>query len=122
MKVLKFELFLPLIINYTKLLKIFDETLRYGEDSDCWRRIFLTYKPCVIKPSGVYSFKHNYLSEQSSLSSHVFEMSKSQLISLTKQMLFEVKPMKSKLIYLVAIGFSFVKATITLPLVLLCVQ
>ena len=102
----------PSIIVKTEVINkyLFNETLRYGEDSDCWRRIFLSHKPYTIEPSGVFSFKHNYLSDGGSLSSNTYEMSKSQLKSLISQMLFEVKPWSKKFFYFAAILFSFIKA------------
>ena len=103
----------PSIMLKTHIMKsnLFDESLRYGEDSDCWRRIFLHHQPIVYRSSGTCSFKHLYLSEGDSLSTNTLLMSKSQLTSLYNQMLLHENTIKQRSIYFLAILFSLIKAS-----------
>lgn len=102
----------PSIMIESDVIKnnLFNESMRFGEDSDCWRRIFLRHSPVLFTPSGTYSFKHLYLSKGGSLSTNTYEMSKSQLLSLTQQIQCEDITIKQQFIYSLAILFSLIKA------------
>lgn len=54
----------------------FDESMKYAEDYNLWIRIIHKHKALKIEEPLTYTFKHDYLSEQGSLSSNMWLMQK----------------------------------------------
>lgn len=88
----------------------FDDNLRYSEDADCWRRILLNHKGVLLQGANAFMFKHAFVSHQGSLSSNTWQMSKGQFQSLTKILSFPGISIKYRLIVVLALIWSMIKA------------
>ena len=65
----------PSVIIHKSLKEyLFDETIRYSEDYNLWKRITYKYKAIKILLPLTYTFKHDYISETNSLSSNLRKM------------------------------------------------
>lgn len=91
----------------------FDISMRYSEDYECWRRIILDGRAFFLKNAGTYSFKHPYISQQyGSLSSNTLKMSKGELQGLVKLLNNPIISFSNKLLILVALIYSAIKAVV----------
>ncbi|MCG3658919.1 glycosyltransferase family 2 protein [Aliarcobacter butzleri] len=65
----------PSVIIHKSLKEyLFDETIRYSEDYNLWKRITYKNKAIKIELPLTFTFKHDYISESNSLSSNLKEM------------------------------------------------
>lgn len=88
----------------------FNESMRYSEDVDCWRRILLNHRGIIISGPNAYMFKHAFLSDEGSLSSYTFKMSAAQLGSLARLMANANVALKHKLLVPFAMAWAATKA------------
>jgi len=86
---------------------LFDETIRYSEDYNLWKRITYKHKAIKIQLPLTYTFKHNYISESNSLSSNLKKMQLGNEESFKKFIISKEIVLVDKL-FLVA-GFYFSK-------------
>lgn len=89
----------------------FDTTMRYSEDFECWRRIVLDGKAFSLLHTGCYSFKHVFIS-QNGLSSNTLKMSIGELQGLIKLLGNPIIGFSDKMMVLVSLLYSIVKAVI----------
>lgn len=65
----------PSVVMHKSLKKyLFDETIRYSEDYNLWKRITYKHRAIKIQLPLTYTFKHDYISESNSLSSNLKKM------------------------------------------------
>ena len=65
----------PSVVIHKSLKEyLFDETIRYSEDYNLWKRITYKHKAIKIQLPLTYTFKHDYISEGNSLSSNLNKM------------------------------------------------
>ncbi len=65
----------PSVIIHKSLKEyLFDETIRYSEDYNLWKRITYKNKAIKIELPLTFTFKHDYISESNSLSSNLKKM------------------------------------------------
>lgn len=65
----------PSVVIHNSLKEyLFDETIRYSEDYNLWKRITYKHRAIKIQLPLTYTFKHDYISEVNSLSSNLKRM------------------------------------------------
>ncbi len=87
---------------------LFDNDLRYGEDYDLWLRILRFNKAIKINNKLTFTFKHDYISTENSLSSNLYEMHKSNLYTF-KKLFFNERKLYLRIIIILAYFFEFIK-------------
>lgn len=87
----------------------FDESMRYSEDYNLWKRISYKHKAIKIMLPLTYTFKHDYLSESSSLSSNLWKMQFGLQNSYMKLLCNKDIKIKDKSYLVIAMLFSWIK-------------
>lgn len=88
---------------------LFDETMKYAEDYNMWKRITYKHKAIKILEPLTYTFKHDYISNDSCLSSNLKKMQdgvNESFIKLMKEK--DIGPLY-KILILLALFFSNIK-------------
>lgn len=62
------------VIHHSLKHELFDESMRFAEDYNLWKRLACSHKVVKIREPLVYTFKHDYLSSGGSLSSNLKAM------------------------------------------------
>lgn len=100
----------PSVVIHSSLKSfLFDEKIRYSEDYNLWKRITYKYKAAKIKLPLTYTFKHDYVSSENSLSSNLLKMQmgiNTSFISLINSKKINIG---SKLLIVIAFIFSQLK-------------
>lgn len=100
----------PSVIIHNSLKNfLFDENIRYSEDYNLWKRITYKHKAIKILLPLTYTFKHDYISDGSSLSSNLYKMQLGVHNSFIKLLHDREINLKDRLLILIAISFSWVK-------------
>lgn len=88
----------------------FNTNMRYSEDFEFWRRAVLLNNAELLCDSGIFCFKHSYISENvNSLSSATNKMAKSEIYGMWILLSNSEIPFYLKLLVPIAIMFSFFK-------------
>ncbi|WP_186647662.1 glycosyltransferase family 2 protein [Fluviispira vulneris] len=101
----------PSVVMHRSLLKNFkfDESFRYSEDYDLWLRISNSYKTVKILENLTFTFKHDYLSNNKSLSSNLLRMQNSLTFIKLKAIKDRNINLLRKIIVFISIFFDFLK-------------
>ncbi len=100
----------PSVIIEKKLINkhMFNNNLRYGEDYDLWLRILRHNNAVKLNNDLTFTFKHDYISANNSLSSNLHKMHKSNLY-IFKELFSIEKKIYMKIIIILAYYFEFIK-------------
>lgn len=100
----------PSIVLHKSLKNyLFDETIRYSEDYNLWKKITYKHKALKIELPLTYTFKHDFISNSNSLSSNLKEMQLGVEISFKKLLKSKDITLLYKLFLVVGLYFSKIK-------------
>ena len=100
----------PSVVIHKSLKKyLFDETIRYSEDYNLWKRITYKHKAIKIELPLTYTFKHDYISESNSLSSNLKKMQLGVEQSFKKLIISKEIALSDKLFLVSGLYFSKIK-------------
>lgn len=100
----------PSVVIHKSLKKyLFDETIRYSEDYNLWKRITYKHKAIKIELPLTYTFKHDYLSDGNSLSSNLKKMQLGVEESFKKLLYSKEINKIDKVLLFIGLNFSRIK-------------
>lgn len=100
----------PSVVIHESLKEyLFDETIRYSEDYNLWKRITYKYKAIKIQLPLTYTFKHDYISESNSLSSNLKKMQLGVEESFNKLIISKDIALVDKFFLVIGLFFSKIK-------------
>jgi len=100
----------PSVVMHKSLKKyLFDETIRYSEDYNLWKRITYKHKAIKIELPLTYTFKHDYISDGNSLSSNLNKMQLGVEESFNKLIISKEIAFVDKLFLVFGLFFSKIK-------------
>ena len=88
---------------------LFDDALRYSEDYDLWKRITYKHKGIKIQLPLTFTFKHDYISNEKTLSTNLKEMQRGVEVGFKKLLDIEGIGFGNKILIVFAILFSKIK-------------
>ncbi|MFH2058530.1 MAG: glycosyltransferase family 2 protein [Pseudomonadota bacterium] len=88
---------------------LFNEKLKYAEDYNLWLRIVHDFPAIKIKYPLTFTFKHNYLTKEESLSSNLWLMQKGNIHNFLGLLSEHSYSFSDKFLIIAALLFSYIK-------------